>query len=215
MSESPRRRAGRSGRGRTVLVTRRLLRRWPLPRPDEAADKYQRGRVFVVGGAPEMPGAAILAATAALRAGAGKLQVAACASIAQVIAAAVPEGRVFALAETKAGGIDPSAAPTVAQRANQAQATLIGPGLVDDAAVAELLKRLVPRLEGTTLVLDAAALAGLRQVPHLLQALSGGAVLTPHAGEMARMLGVEQSAVVATRWRPRGGRRASCERSSR
>ncbi len=54
-----------------ATITPRLLRRWPLPQPGDEADKEERGRILVVGGAPEMPGAVILAATAALRAGAG------------------------------------------------------------------------------------------------------------------------------------------------
>ncbi|MBV9958804.1 MAG: NAD(P)H-hydrate dehydratase, partial [Acidobacteria bacterium] len=64
------------------LLTPALLRRMPLPQPSDDADKDERGRVLVIGGAPEMPGALILAATAALRAGAGKLRIATCRSIA-------------------------------------------------------------------------------------------------------------------------------------
>ena len=74
-----------------LLITPKLLRRMPLPQPDEEGDKEERGRVLVVGGSREMPGAVILAATAALRAGAGKLQIATCRSIAQSVAVAVPE----------------------------------------------------------------------------------------------------------------------------
>ena len=52
------------------------LRRWPLPEPDEAGDKNDRGRVLVIGGGRSVPGAIVLSAIAALRAGAGKLQLA-------------------------------------------------------------------------------------------------------------------------------------------
>src|ERR671939_1310704 len=76
------------------LITPPLLRQWPLPQPAEGGAKEERGRVLVVGGAPEMPGAVILAATAALRAGAGKVRVCAGGSIAPLVAAAVPEARV-------------------------------------------------------------------------------------------------------------------------
>src|SRR5436305_13909305 len=97
---------------RALLVTPRLLRRWPLPRPDAAGDKEGRGRVLVVGGAPEMPGAVVLAANAAARAGAGKLQIATVRSVATHVAVAVPEARVFALTQTRTGAL---AAAGVAQ----------------------------------------------------------------------------------------------------
>src|SRR5215213_5904235 len=125
-------------------VTPELLRAWPLPQPDEAGDKDARGRVLIVGGSPEMPGAIILAATAALRSGAGKLQIATCQSIASLVGVAVPEARVFALPETRAGGIDPSAAPQIAGRANQVDTTLLGPGMVDEAGTRALLEAFLP-----------------------------------------------------------------------
>jgi len=74
-----------------IPITPAQLRRWPLPQPSHEGDKDARGRILVVAGAGEMPGAALLSAVAALRAGAGKLQVATCASAAPLVAAAVPE----------------------------------------------------------------------------------------------------------------------------
>jgi len=179
------------------MITPEALRRWPLPQPSEAGDKEERGRVLVVGGSAEMPGAVILAATAALRAGAGKLQIATTRSIAQAVAVAVPEGRVFGLPETDTGALDPSAAEAIAKRANAAQAVVIGPGLVDEETVSELLARLLPLLEGPLVILDAAALACLKKQPRCLQALSAGAVLTPHAGEMASIRNTPKEEIVA------------------
>src|SRR5215210_6643280 len=101
-----------------LLITPRLLRVWPLPQPETDGDKEDRGRVLVVGGAPEMPGAVVLAATAALRAGAGKLRIATCRSIAQAVAVAVPEARVIALPETKAGALAVSAARKIIEHAH-------------------------------------------------------------------------------------------------
>src|SRR5215204_5611724 len=74
-----------------------LLHGWPLPQPDPEGDKETRGRTLVIAGSREMPGAALLAATAALRAGAGRLTVATAASIAPGVALTLPEGRVIAL----------------------------------------------------------------------------------------------------------------------
>lgn len=183
---------------RALLLSPRLMRAWALPQPDEADDKEARGRVLVVGGAPEMPGAVILAATAALRAGAGKVQIATCRSIAQAVGACVPEARVFALPETKAGGISASAASTIAKRANDAQAVLVGPGMLDEKAITRLLKSLLPRIDGpTAVVLDAGALLCLTGNEKCLAGLNQRVVLTPHAGEMARLTGVDKKEIEA------------------
>jgi hydroxyethylthiazole kinase-like uncharacterized protein yjeF len=178
-----------------VLITPAQLCRWPLPQPDEGGDKEERGRVLVVGGASEMPGAVILAATAALRAGAGKLQIATCRSIAPVVAAAVPEARVFALAETKRGAIAASASKEIIARGQEVQSVLIGPGMIDEQAVARLVKSVLPRIGQASVVLDAAALSCFEQSPQCLHQLDCRAVLTPHAGEMAKMLGVSKDLI--------------------
>jgi ADP-dependent NAD(P)H-hydrate dehydratase len=178
---------------RALVLSPSLLKRFALPQPDDDDDKEERGRVLVVGGAAEMPGAVILAATAALRAGAGKLQIATARSISQLVAASVPEARVFALPETRTGALAVSAAESIAERANRVQAVLIGPGMVDEEAVARLLKALLPLINGPTLILDAAALACVSTDAKCLHGLKGEVVLTPHAGEMASMLGEEKA----------------------
>jgi ADP-dependent NAD(P)H-hydrate dehydratase len=176
-------------------VTAGLLRRWPLPQPSDEGDKEERGRVLVVGGAPELPGAVIMAATAALRAGAGKLQVATCRSIAQAVAIAVPEARVIALPETKAGAIALSAAGKIIEHARSAQAMLLGPGMIGEDAIVRLLKEVLPEVDGVPLVLDAGALVCVEHDEECLHTLKGEVVLTPHAGEMSRMLGMDKEAV--------------------
>lgn len=172
-----------------LIITPALLRRMPLPQPDAGGDKEARGRVLVVGGAPEMPGAVVLAANAALRAGAGKLQIATCASIAPFVALAVPEALVLSLPETKRGGIALGAAARVLEYANKADAVLLGPGMVDEAAIMRFLKHVLPRIEQPTLVLDANVLACLPELKDSLRALGGRVVLTPHAGEMLKLTG--------------------------
>ncbi|HST51148.1 MAG TPA: NAD(P)H-hydrate dehydratase [Pyrinomonadaceae bacterium] len=168
----------------------------PLPRPVEGGGKEERGRVLVVGGSAEMPGAIILAATAALRAGAGKLQIATCRSIARSVAVAMPEARVFALPETKRGAIAVSAAGEISDRAKRVDAVLLGPGMIDENAVARLVQEVLPQIGKVVVVLDAAALSCFAKSPRILHELDCKTVLTPHAGEMAMMLGVSKSAVM-------------------
>jgi ADP-dependent NAD(P)H-hydrate dehydratase len=168
----------------------------PLPQPGKEGDKEERGRVLVVGGATEMPGAVILAGVAALRAGAGKLQIATCRSIAQAVAVAVPEARVFALPETRAGALAVSGAGEISERAKEVNAVLIGPGMIDEGAVVRLVQKLLPQLGKATVVLDAAALSCFAEAPQCLHDLDCKAILTPHAGEMATMLGIDKNAVI-------------------
>jgi hydroxyethylthiazole kinase-like uncharacterized protein yjeF len=178
-------------------ITPELLRRCPLPQPDGDGDKDERGRVLVIGGSVAVPGGALLAATAALRAGAGKLQIATCRSIAVHLGLAMPEALVFGLEETPDGGIHPSAAGRLKAPIQRCDAVLIGPGMMDEAAVAALTADLLRTVDGPAFVLDAAALAGLRASAKLLHGHDGRLVLTPHAGEMAALFDLEKSEVLA------------------
>lgn len=182
------------------LLTAEFLRReWPLPQPSEGGDKEERGRVLVVGGSVEMPGAVILAATAALRAGAGKLRIAVPKSIAPLVAQSVPEGRVFALGETKTGAISPRASRKIAEEACKVQALLIGPGMIDSRAVKSLMMSLLPQVERPTVVLDAEALSCFADAPRFLDRVRCSTILTPHAEEMAGMTGCSEEEIEQSR----------------
>lgn len=154
-------------RAEPPVLTPHLLRRWPLPVPDDTGDKHDRGTVLVVGGAASTPGAVLLAGLAALRVGAGRVQVATVAQTAVALAVALPEAMVVGLEEL--GDCD----------LGDADAVLVGPGLLDPAPV---LKGLLPRLDGRPVVLDALALTVLDgPVPQ--------SVLTPNAGELRALAG--------------------------
>ncbi len=180
-----------------LVITPKLLGEWLLPQPEEDDDKEARGRVLVIGGSTEIAGAVVLAATAALRAGAGKMQIATCRSLAPHVSMAVPEARVIGLAETKAGGIAAGGLKQIESELAEAQAVLVGPGMVDKTAVARLMSHLLPQLTHATLVLDAGALGCLKGAPECLSRLQGRVVLTPHAGEMASMFGIEKEKIEA------------------
>jgi ADP-dependent NAD(P)H-hydrate dehydratase len=184
---------------RPIMLTERALKTWPLPHPPHDGDKEDRGRILVLGGSKEMPGGVILASTAALRAGAGKLRIGTTRSISQAVAIAIPESRVFALPETKSGGISPSAATLIIKHAAEVDALLVGPGMLDERASVRLFKTLLPSGGNYSLVLDAAALAVLRENSECLRPYQGRAVLTPHAGEMAHLLGVSKEEVEGKR----------------
>ncbi len=185
-----------------------LLRDWRLPMPPQVGDKEERGRVLVIAGSREMPGAVILAATATLRAGAGKLTIATGASVAQLVALAIPESRVIALPETMAGGIAPAAAEALGTLTARFDAVLIGPGMQDEHATCAFIMALLPRLTDVRLVLDACAMSVVRRQLQAVDAsrqaqqkyvasFHSPVLLTPHAGEMAHLAATDKESVLA------------------
>jgi ADP-dependent NAD(P)H-hydrate dehydratase len=168
------------------VVTPQALRGWPLPEVEDGGDKHARGTVLVAGGATSTPGALLLTGLAALRTGAGKLQMLTVETTAVALAVAVPESGVTGLPASPSGSLSPDAADEVVRRCERATALVLGPGLMEEAAARELLRRVLPRLAGTPVVLDGLALTGLAGEPQLLAGVT--AVLTPNEGELAALL---------------------------
>jgi len=178
-----------------IDVTTPLLRDWALPMPPEDGDKDERGRVLIIGGSREMPGACMLAVVAALRAGAGKVCVATGASVAPLVAQAIPEARVIGLRESDDGGLLPK---EVDRLPTEFDAVLIGPGMQDEEVVSAFVAAVLPRFASAKIVLDATAMSIVLQDG----ARAGGAfrfaspvVLTPHAGEMAHLTGKSKESI--------------------
>ncbi|HEU4851858.1 MAG TPA: NAD(P)H-hydrate dehydratase [Telluria sp.] len=171
-----------------------LLLGWPLPQPDPDGDKEVRGHVLVLGGSREMPGSIILAATAAMRAGAGKLTIATGASVAQLVALAIPESRVISLPETPDGGVIPGAADLLDPLADRVDALLVGPGMQDESATALLVRALLPRLGRTPVVLDACAMGIVSRQQERFEV---PVIVTPHAGEMAHLTDGDKREILA------------------
>ena len=176
-----------------LALTAQSLRDWPLPAPDAGGDKEARGQVLVVAGSREMPGAALLAARAALRAGAGKLSMAVPQCIAQGLALQMPEARVIALPETAEGGLAAGGAQELAAVAGKASAVLVGPGMQDAAATCAFVAAALPLCAQATVVLDALAMDIVRADRRFTQPV----VLTPHAGEMAGLLDIPKDEILA------------------
>jgi hydroxyethylthiazole kinase-like uncharacterized protein yjeF len=167
------------------ILTPGLLRDWPLPAV-EGEGKRARGDVLVVGGSRRTPGAVILAGLAALRAGAGRLTLAAPAGTSVHIGVAVPESGVLDLAETDRGSVSRGAAGAVLEAAKDADAVLIGPGLDDPDETTALLAAVLSELDGTPTVLDAYALGCL---PRVDAPAASGLILTPNRTEAAFLSG--------------------------
>jgi ADP-dependent NAD(P)H-hydrate dehydratase len=179
-------------------VTRSLLRRMPLPSLDDDADKEERGRALIIGGSIEIPGAVLLAGIGALRAGAGKLQLATVSACAPALGLAIPEARVIGLRADRRGEIASGGQRGLAEAVAGADAVVIGPGMSSQPAARALVSVVAPRMRETAaLVLDAGVLPALAARPSLIDRLGGRAIMTPHPGEMAAMLGIEKKEVEA------------------
>lgn len=171
-------------------ITRAFLRSWPLPALSGDSDKNARGKLLVVAGSPEMPGIAVLTATAALRSGAGKVRIAADRRVAVATGLSMPEARIL-----------PRTAASIGRQAREMGAVVIGPGLERTPALAGLVRAAlaVTAREGTPLLLDAEAMTSLargrRGVGPLPARARGRVLITPHFGEMASLLGREKRAI--------------------
>ena len=187
----------------SIALNDALLRRWALPVPGTDGDKEDRGRVLVVGGSHQMPGAVILAAIAALRAGAGKLTIATAARVAPMVAQAVCESRVIGLAETGSGSFTRASARSLP---DDSSAVLIGPGMEGDTRNCAFVAAVLERLHGAKVVLDAGAMDVIGALPPRGVARSGVAnrvapssspmLFTPHAGELAHLSGSDKSRIL-------------------
>jgi ADP-dependent NAD(P)H-hydrate dehydratase / NAD(P)H-hydrate epimerase len=164
-----------------------------VPRKAPSSTKYRAGSVLVVGGSRGLTGAPMLAALAAFRADAGYVAVAAPESCLPAIEGRLLEAVKRPLPEDSAGRLLPRAADAVLEAAERAGAVAIGPGLGRSDGTRELVRILLERLE-LPVVLDADGLWELdpfeRRAP---------TVLTPHAGELARLLGATAEEVDAHR----------------
>jgi len=156
----------------------------PTRRPD--GHKGTFGHVLVVAGSRGMSGAAILCARGALRVGAGLVTIACPASIQPIVATALPEALTLGLPE-EAGGVGSGAADALRPALEAASVLAIGPGLGRSQAASELVGAILER-SNVPLVLDADALFALASHRDWLKRAAGRAVLTPHPGEMARLV---------------------------
>jgi len=190
-----------SGAARRGITTWRLELadvRPAFPPRDLDAHKGRFGHLLVIAGSLGKTGAAVLAGRAALRSGVGLCTIAAPASQQPIVAAQAPEYMTVALPETGAQSLSLKAKDRVLELAHRLDAVALGPGLSLDPEVQELARVLVRDLP-RPMVVDADALSALAGHLDLLRRAAGPRVLTPHPGEMARMLGTTIQAVQADR----------------
>lgn len=168
-----------------------------IARTGAEQDKYASGSVLVIAGSPGLIGAACLAARATLRAGAGLTVVGAPAAVQPQMAAHLLEVMVAPLPDED-GHLSPASVERVLAEARRAGALAIGPGLGRAPATRSALIEILGALE-LPAVVDADGLWHLADRPEALAARPGPTVLTPHAGEAARLLGRDRAEVEGDR----------------
>ena len=169
---------------------RTLTQRWVaghLPARPARAHKGDFGRLLVVAGSTEYPGAAMLTALGAMRAGAGVVRAAVAESVAARLAGAVPELTWMVLDEEAPGLIAPSGWRRVTTEAAGYDAVVVGPGLGRQPATQRRTRNLVAALR-VPAVIDADGLNALADGRNWWTGLRAPLVLTPHPGEFARLV---------------------------
>jgi len=156
-----------------------------VPAKERDATKYSAGSVLVVGGSRGLTGAPMLAALAAFRADAGYVAVAAPESALPVLEARLLEAVKRPLPEDGSGRLLPRSLDGILEAAERADAVAVGPGLGRSEGTVELVRLLLEQLD-KPVVLDADALWELEPFTR-----SAPTVLTPHSGELSRLLGLD------------------------
>ena len=169
-----------------------------LPLPASDAHKGSRGRVLVVAGSGAYPGAAVLAAKGAMRAGAGYVTLAVPDGIVGVAQNHLLAAPVVGLPQGRAHAFSSAAAAKVLALARDFDAVVLGPGLSQADGAAATARELVSKLE-LPLVVDADALNALVDAQSIIEQRTAPTVLTPHPGELARLLGITAAQVNADR----------------
>ena len=175
-------------------LNRRSLRDFPLPKLEDG-DKETKGRILVIAGCNGMPGAALLCATAAMRAGAGKLRIATAQAITPHVAIAMPEALVVGFDSTVKGGVAAAAVKALREQADEVDAVVAGPGLEASDACGALAAALIE--SPAALALDAALLRELKSNARETGTAERVPILLPHAGELADLLDCDEEAVEA------------------
>ncbi len=159
-----------------------------VPRRAADAHKGSFGHVLLVAGSRGKAGAMVLSARASVVGGAGLTTVALAAGLELELAAGCPEAMSIVLTESAGGALEESAAESILEAAAERSVLAIGPGIGRAPGTASLVRRLVAEVS-RPLVLDADGLNAFEDRLDEIAARSSPSVLTPHPGELSRLLG--------------------------
>jgi ADP-dependent NAD(P)H-hydrate dehydratase / NAD(P)H-hydrate epimerase len=168
-----------------------------IPRRGRSSNKFAAGSVLVCGGSLGLTGAPCLASESAMRAGAGYVTACVPASLNMIFESRLLEVMTVPLPDTD-GSLEPRGVEKVLERADRVDALVLGPGL-GRATGSQEFALLLARAAPVPLVLDADGLGAHAGSLSLLAEREAATVLTPHAGELARLLATDSDAIGARR----------------
>lgn len=168
-----------------------------VPSKPASSDKYGAGAVLVIAGSPGLTGAGVLCAKATLRSGAGLTVAAVPQSLQPIFATAMVEVMSAPIPDND-GVLTLASLDAVVAQAKRVGAIAIGPGLGRHAATTAFVRAVLEAVD-LPAVIDADGLWHLERRPSWLAARGGPTVVTPHAGEASRLLGVTRGQVEEAR----------------
>ena len=173
------------------------LARELLPERDWEGHKHTFGHALVIAGSKGMTGAAYLACKGALRAGAGIVTACLPESLADLFDLSLPEAITKGIAETRERAVSADAWPEIAEYLQGKKAVAFGPGLGTGENIKSILQKVL--MTDIPVVVDADGLNVLAEEVGILNTANAPLILTPHPGEMARLLGTEVALVQENR----------------
>ncbi len=159
-----------------------------IPQRERVSSKFDYGRVMVISGSNNMPGAAALVSNSAITSGAGLVYM----FSTMVHSATLPEIIPTIVPATDTGSISKLATDAILKMSDKVQVAAIGPGLTDNPETTDFVKEVIEKLpEDISLIIDA---DGLRAVDKDTK-LRRNVILTPHTGEFSRMTGIPREEI--------------------
>lgn len=175
-----------------------MIPRGLLPRRKRNTHKGQAGRVFILAGSEGMSGAAALAVKGALRTGAGLVTLGIPKRLHDPMVKKLTEAMLKVFAETAQGSLSRQAAAAILRAIQGMDVVALGPGLSRNPQTQALIRLLIGKID-KPLVIDADGLNALSGSLSLLRKRKQPSVLTPHSGEMARLIDKTAKAVEGSR----------------
>ncbi len=182
---------------RQGLITPELIRSGFQPRKADA-HKGATGHLLVLAGSTGKTGAAVMTAVSAMRTGAGLVTLAGPASLNAVMAQQTLEVMTAPLTEAEPGVLSAAAASQVATLLDGKKGLAVGPGLGRAESTCGLLREILPGVK-VPMVIDADGLNLLSPEVEFLKKIQAPVIITPHPGEMARLIGSDTRTVQADR----------------
>lgn len=165
-----------------------------LPVRERTANKYSVGKIFVLAGSQSFTGAPFMTAQSALRAGAGAVVLGVPKSIQPVLAKKVTEVILLPLDETETGTVSLGSLDVIRDRIRWADVVVVGPGMSRNPETDRLIREVVRSAE-RSLVIDADGLNALSGSVSILRKRKSPTIVTPHSGELSRLIGIPSSAI--------------------